>query len=45
MKLNKVAFHISLPYFSVSTMHEAVSEAVLPNGFPKIARLHPENCP
>jgi hypothetical protein len=25
-------------------MHEAVSEAVLPNDFPKIARLHPENC-
>jgi hypothetical protein len=33
MKLKIVAYPSSLPHFSLSSMHEAVGEAVLPNSF------------
>jgi hypothetical protein len=33
----KVAYRSSLPHFSLSTMHEIVSEAILPNIFSKTA--------
>jgi hypothetical protein len=44
MKLKKVAYPNSLPHFSLSSMHEAVDEAVLPNNFFKTAQLHRESC-
>jgi len=39
----KVAYTSSLPYFSLSSMHEAVGEAVLPNSFSKTIQLHLES--
>jgi len=44
MKLKKVAYPSSLTHFSLSSMHEAVGEAVLPNSFSKTAQLHLESC-
>jgi len=35
MKLKKVAYYSSLTHFSLSTMHEVVGEAILPNTFSK----------
>jgi hypothetical protein len=32
-----IAFHSSLPYFSLSTMHDAIGDTVLPNSFSKTA--------
>jgi len=32
-----------LPHFSLSTMHEVVGEAILPNTFSKTAQLHLES--
>jgi hypothetical protein len=40
MKLKKVAYCSSLSHFSLSTMHEAVGKAILPNTFSKTAQLH-----
>jgi len=44
MKLKKVAYCSSLPHFSLSSMHELVDEAILPNTFSKTAQLHLESC-
>jgi len=43
-KLKKVAFHSSLSPFSLSAVHEAIGEAVLPDIFFKAAQLHRESC-
>jgi len=40
----KVAYCSSLPHFSLSSMHEVVGEAILPNTFSKTAQLHLESC-
>jgi len=34
---------LSLSHFSLSTMHEVVCEAILPNTFSKTAQLHKES--
>jgi hypothetical protein len=45
MKLQKIAYPSPLPHFSLSSMHEGVDEAVLPNiFFFKIAQLRLESC-
>jgi len=44
MKLKKIAYCSSLPHFSLSSMHEVVVEAILPNIFFKTAQLHLESC-
>jgi hypothetical protein len=44
MKLENVAYPSSFPHFSLSSMHEAIGEAVLPNNFSKTAQLHLESC-
>jgi hypothetical protein len=36
----KVAYCSSLPHFSLSTIHEVVGEAILPNNFSKTAQLY-----
>jgi len=44
MKLEKKYFLLQLlPHFSLSTMHEVVGEAILPNTFSKTAQLHLES--
>jgi hypothetical protein len=40
----KIAYCSSLPYFSLSSMHEVVSEAILPNTFFKTVQLHLGSC-
>jgi hypothetical protein len=37
MKLKKIAYCSSLSHFSISSMHEVVGEAILPNIFSKTA--------
>jgi len=39
----KVAYYSSLSLISLSTMHEVVCEAILPNTFSKTAQLHLES--
>ena len=43
MKLEKSSLLQLLPHFSLSTMHEVVGEAILPNTFPKTAQLYLES--
>jgi hypothetical protein len=40
MKLKKVAYTSSLPHFTVSSTHEVIGEANLPNSFSKTVELH-----
>jgi hypothetical protein len=40
MKLKKGSLLQLLPHCSLSTMHEVVGEAILPNTFSKTAQLH-----
>jgi len=40
----KKAYTSSLPYFSLSSMHEVIGEVVLPNSFSKTTQLHLESC-
>jgi hypothetical protein len=44
MKLKKVVYPTSLSLISLSSMHEPVGEAILPNSFFKTAQLHLESC-
>jgi len=43
MKLEKSSLLQLLPHFSLSTMHEVVGKAILPNTFSKTAQLHVES--
>jgi len=43
MKLEKSSLLQPLPHFSLSTMHEVVDEAILPNTFFKTAQLQLES--
>jgi len=43
MKLEKSSLLQLLPHFSLSTMHEVVGEAILPNTFSETAQLHLES--
>jgi hypothetical protein len=40
----KLVFHNSLTHFSLSAMHKAVGDIILPNNLYKIAQIHLESC-